>query len=137
MAKERYSNMSEMATFGFLANALDSRRGGNGDTGCSFPRSDAEDMSKGARFIPGEVTLARRAGKRVNFETECSPNCWYWEMPDNSRIYHYDPMTYYQIGTANDRKAVEGKYGDMHFEDGPGPCPHCGNVNTSGGTIKP
>ena len=137
MARERYSNMSEMAAFGFLVNALDSRRGGDGDIGASFPRTDAEDMSKGARFIPGEVTLARRASKKVNFVTECGPNCWYWEMPDGIRIYHYDPMTYHQIGTANGRKAVEGKYGDTHFEDGPGPCPHCGNVNTSGGTIKP
>ncbi|HEY4495357.1 MAG TPA: hypothetical protein VJC01_02835 [Candidatus Paceibacterota bacterium] len=137
MARERYSNMSEMAAFGFLANALDSRRGGDGDIGASFPRTDAEDMSKGARFIPGEVTLARRAGKRVNFVTECGPNCWYWEMPDGSHIYHYDPMTYHSIGTANGRKVVEGKYGDTHFEDGPGPCPHCGNINTSGGTIKP
>jgi len=136
MVRERYSNMSEMAAFGFLLNALDNRRGGDGDIGASFPRTDAKDMSKGARFIPGEVTLARRAGKKVNFVTECGPNCWYWEMPDGSLIYHYDPMTYHQIGTANDRKTVEGKYGDTHFEDGPGPCPHCGNVNTSGGTIK-
>ena len=136
MARERYSNMSEMAAFGFLLNALDNRRGGDGDIGASFPRTDAKDMSKGARFIPGEVTLARRAGKKVNFVTECGPNCWYWEMPDGSLIYHYDPMTYHQIGTANDRKTVEGKYGDTHFEDGPGPCPHCGNINTSSGTIK-
>jgi len=137
MASSRYSNMNDMATFGFLINALDSRRGGDGDIGASFPRTDAEDMSKGARFIPGEVTLARRAGKKVNFVTECGPNCWYWEMHDGTRIYHYDPMTYDQIGTANGRKAVEDKYCDTHFEDGPGPCPRCGNANTSGGTIKP
>jgi len=137
MARKRYSNMSEIAAFGFQASALDSGKSGDGDTGASFPRIDAEDLSKGARFIPGGVTLARRDGKKVNFVTECSPNCWYWEMPDGSRIYHYDPMTYYQIGTANGRKAVRGEYGDMHFEDGPGPCPHCGNPNTNGGTIKP
>ena len=137
MASSRYSNMNDMATFGFLINALDSRRGGDGDIGASFPRTDAEDMSKGARFIPGEVTLARRAGKKVNFVTECGPNCWYWEMPDGSHIYHYDPTTYDQIGTANGRKAVVDKYCDTHFEDGPGPCPRCGNANTSGGTIKP
>ena len=85
MARERYSNMNEMATLGFLINALDNRKGGDGDTGASFPRTDAEDMSKGARFILGGVTLARRASKRVNFVTECGPNCWYWEMPDGSR----------------------------------------------------
>lgn len=137
MARERYSNMSEMAAFGFLVNALDGRRGGDGDIGASFPRTDAEDMSKGARFISGEVTLARRAGKRVNFVTECGPNCWYWEMPDSSRIYHYDSMTYHSIGTANKRNAVSDGYGGTRFEDGAGPCPHCGNVNTNGGTIKP
>ena len=137
MTIERYSRMSEMAGFGFLANALEGRRGGDGDTGASFPRTDAEDMSKGARFIPGEVTLARRAGKKVNFVTKCGPNCWYWEMPDGTRIYHCDPMTYHSIGTANGRKAVESEYGRPHFEDGPGSCSHCGNVNTSGGTIKP
>jgi len=137
MARERYSQMSEMAAFGFLANALDNRKGGDGDINASFPRSDADDMGMGARFIPGEVTLARRAGKKVNFVTECGPNCWYWEMPDGTRIYHYNSMTYHQIGTANGRKEVSGDYGTMHFEGGAGPCPHCGNVNTNGGTIKP
>jgi hypothetical protein len=127
--------MGEAAAFGFLINAL-GNKGGDGDTGSSFPRSDAEDMSRGARFIPGEVTLARRAGKKVNFVTDCGPNCWYWEMPDSSRIYHFDPMTYDQIGAANGFKKVKGKYG-THFENGAGPCPHCGNVNTNGGTIKP
>lgn len=136
MARERYSNMSETTVFGFLANALDSRKGGDGDTGCSYPRSDAEDMSKGARFIPGEVTLARRAGEKVNFVTKCTPNCWYWEMPDGTRIYHYNPTTYHQIGTANDRKTVESESGDIRFKDGPGPCPYCGNVNTSGERVS-
>jgi hypothetical protein len=136
MGKERYSNMNELSMFGFLANALDKGKGEDGDTNTSFPRSDAEDLSRGARFIPGEVTLARRAGQKVNFVTECGPNCWYWEMPDGSRIYHYDPVTYHQIGFANGRKEVKDKFGS-HFEDGPGPCPKCGNPNTSGGTIKP
>lgn len=136
MSKARYSDMNEMAVFGFLVNALDGRKGDDGDTGALFPRTDAEDMSKGARFIPGEVTLARQAGKGVNFVTECGPNCWYWEMPDGSRIYHFDPMTRDQIGTANGRKTVKDDYEGTRFEDGPGPCPHCGNVNTSGGTIN-
>ena len=73
MGRARYSDMSEMAMLGFLVNALESRKGGDGDTGISFPPTDAEDMSKGARFIPGEVTLARRAGKKGNFLTECRP----------------------------------------------------------------
>lgn len=135
MARDRYSNTNEMAAFGFLANALDSRKGGDGDTGASFPRTDAEDMSKGARFIPDQVTLARRAGKKVNFVTECGPNCWHWKMPDGTRIYHFDRIAYERIGAANGRKAVQGDL-VMLFEDGAGPCPHCGNPHTSGGTIK-
>ncbi|MBI3572472.1 hypothetical protein HY091_03005 [Candidatus Kaiserbacteria bacterium] len=127
--------MNELAAFGFLANALDNRAGGDGDMGALFPRSDAEDMSKGARFIPGEVTLARRAGKKITFVTECGPNCWYWQMPDGSRRYHWDSLTYHQIGRANGRKEVKGKY-STSFEGGAGPCPHCGNPNTNGGTIK-
>jgi hypothetical protein len=137
MGKERYSDSSELSAFGFLLSSLGGSKNGNGDTGNVFPRSDAEDMSKGARFVPGEVTLARRAGKKINFVTECGPNCWYWEMPDGSRIYHYDPMTYRLIGISNGRKATEREYGGIQFKGGVGPCPRCGNVNTDGGTIKP
>lgn len=137
MGQKRYSDMSGLAGLGFLANALDGGKGEDGDTGASFPRTDAEDLSKGARFIPGEVTLARRAGKKVNFVTECGPNCWYWEMPDGTRIYHYSPITYETIGTANGRTLVEGEHGSRYFKDGPGPCPLCGNTNTNGGTVKP
>ena len=136
MAKGRYPEMNEMAVFGRLINTLDNRKGADGDTGAFFPRSDAEDFSRGARVVPEEVTLARRAGQKVNFVTECGSNCWYWEMPDGSRIYHFDQMTYNQIGTANKRQIVEGKHGS-HFKDGPGPCPYCGNPNTNGGTVKP
>jgi hypothetical protein len=132
MGKERYSEGGMMAAFGFLANALDNKKGSDGDVGAMFPRSDAEDMSKGARLIPGEVTLARRAGKKVEFVTECGPNCWYWKMPDGSRIYHWERSTYEAIGEANKRKL--GK--DRIFKDGAGPCPHCGNPNTNGGTVK-
>ena len=135
---EKYSRMDGLVGLGFLINALDQSQGrtSDGDTGASFPRSDAEDMSRGARFIPGEVTLARRAGQKVQFVCDCGPNCWYWLMPDGSRIYHYDPMTYDSIGTVNGRKKVEKEYGFV-FEGGPGPCHHCGNPNTNGGTVKP
>ena len=134
---DRYSRMSEGAMFGFLANALDmrGRSDSDGDKGCSYPRSDAEDQSRGARFIPGSVTLARRRGEKVEFVTECGSNCWYWKMQDGSRIYHYDPFTYDQIGEANGRKKVE-KDGRMTFENGVGPCPHCGNEHTHGGPVK-
>ncbi len=128
--------MNKVSTFGFLINALDKRKGVDGDTKATFPRTDAEDLSRGARFIPGEVTLARRAGKKVNFVTECGSNCWYWEMPDGSRIYHYNPFTYHQIGVANGRQEVKSDFGSR-FEGGAGPCPRCGNQNTNGGTVNP
>lgn len=130
---ERYSEMSDLAAFGFLVNAVSRRRGGgDGDRDSVFPRSDAEDLSRGARFIPGDVTLARRDGRKVNFVTNCGRCCWYWEMPDRSRIYHWERLTYEQIGRANGRKADE----DGNFKEGAGPCPNCGNPHTGGGTIK-
>jgi len=118
--------------FGFLVNAL----GGGGDAGQSFPQSDAQDLQMGAMFIPGEVTMARRRGERVQFITRCGPNCWYWLMPDGTKIYHYNPVTFGQIARANGKRTVPGRFG-MDYPDGAGSCPNCGNVNTSGGTVKP
>lgn len=115
------------AGFGALINALS----GGGDIGNPFPKSDAEDIAKGARFIPGEVTLARRAGTKVSFISECGPCCWYWLMPDNTRIYHWDRLTYEQIACAN------GHRWDGRFNDEAGPCPICGNPNTTGRTVPP
>lgn len=126
--------MNPTVGFGFLASAFGERNSDDGDTGNSFPRSDAEDLSCGARFIPGEVTLARRAGQKVKFVTECGPCCWYWEMPDRSRIYHFDPIVYQQIGMTNKREQVKSDFGTK-FKDGAGPCPQCGNSRTNGGTI--
>ena len=128
--------MSSEVAFGFLANAMTARKGGDGDTGSPFPRTDAEDMSRGARWIPGNVTLARREGQKVDFVTECGPNCWYWQMTDGSRIYHFDPAIYEQIGITNGRKTFKDENGRTRFEDGPGPCPYCGNPHTGGGTIE-
>ena len=133
MAKAKYSQMNELSAFGFLISAL-GEKGGDGDTGNPFPRSDAEDLSRGARFIPAEVTVARRKGQKVQFETECDPNCWYWKMPDGSRIYHFDPMTYEDIAKTNGQKKVKGKHGERYEKAGP--CPHCGNINTGGGTVN-
>lgn len=135
MGRARYSKVGRVAASAFLINALFDRNSRDGDTGASFPRSDAEDMSKGARFIPGEVTDARRAGQKVEFVTECGPNCWYWKMPDGSRRYHFDPEEQHAIGVANGRKEVTGAFG-THFADA-GPCPRCGNPNTNGGMIAP
>lgn len=125
--------MNEVSAFALLASALGAG-GGDGDMGNSFPRSDAEDLSTGARFIPGEVTMARRRGQMVQFETKCGPNCWYWKMPDGSRIYHFDPMTYENIARANGQTKVKGEHGERYAVAGP--CPHCGNVHTSGGTVN-
>lgn len=136
MANDRDYDMKDLSINGFILNAFYGRGYDDGDIGSSFPFSDAEDFSKGARFVPGEVTTARRGGQKVRFVTECSPNCWYWEFPDAVRIYHYDPMTYHAIGKANGRKLVENDIGTLYFEGGPGSCPSCGNVNTSGGAIK-
>ena len=50
--------------FGLLINAM----GGGGDVGQVFPESDANDLRYGARYIPGEVTIARRSGEQVTFD---------------------------------------------------------------------
>lgn len=132
----RYSRLDEFTALGFLVNAMDPMsRLGDGDHGCSFPRSDAEDMSRGARFIPGEVTLARREGRHVKFVSDCGPCCWYWLMPDGARRYHYDPGEHDAIGRANKRVRVQTKNG-LLFDGGAGPCPTCKNPNTNGGTVK-
>lgn len=67
-----------MYAFGMIANAM----GGGGDIGQSFPRSDADDFSNGARYIPGEVTIARRKGGKVLFD----PVKHEWKMPDGKII---------------------------------------------------
>lgn len=128
-------NSSFMAAFGQFVAAMESS-GGDGDSGSTFPRSDAEDFGRGAQFIPGKVTDARRSGQKVTFITNCSPNCWYWQMPNNSRIYHFDQDTYLAIGKVNNRKeSGKDAFGAINFEDGAGPCPECGNVHTGGGTV--
>lgn len=65
-----------MAVFGALANQ------GGGDRGEAFPRSDAEDFKNGARYIPGEVTLARRRGEKVTFNAAEHS----WLMQDGSIV---------------------------------------------------
>lgn len=124
---DKYSKLGDpLVAFAFLSNALESRHGGDGDTDASFPRSDAEDLSRGCRFIPGEVTMARRRGERVSFVSDCGQCCWYWQMSDGSRIYHFERFTYERIKACNgitDDKALAG------------PCPNCGNPRTNGGTV--
>jgi len=111
-----YSKESETAARAFLLAAM----GEGGDKGQAFPQSDAEDLSRGAAYIPHEITLARRRGDKVQFCTDCQfASCWYWQMPDGSRIYHYG-------GSELDRRFQE--------EHG-GRCPECGNTNLKGETV--
>lgn len=117
--EEKYEGFSELAGLGFLVNPLDRRNGQNpdGNTGALFPRSDAEDLSRGLRFIPEEVTLARRRGENVEFVQECDyPCCWYWKFQDNSRSYYWERGAY--VANGKDK-----------------PCQLCQNPHTKGGHI--
>jgi hypothetical protein len=112
MKGDKYSKIDELTALGFIVNAM----GGGGDKGQSFPRSDAEDLSHGLRFIPGEVTLARRKGEHVTFVQTCQNSCcWYWQFPDGSRTYYWERQNYEQINA--DR------------------CPLCGNTHLTGGRV--
>jgi hypothetical protein len=131
MADEKYSRVDETTMLAFLANALS----GGGDRGQAFPYSDAEDMSRGLRFIPGEVTVARREGMAVPFmDQHCShPCCWYWQFPNGARTYYFERGDYEQIGKHNG-KEVNPETGG--FVGGAGTCPECGNIHTRGGLVK-
>lgn len=110
---DKYRHMDDLTAFGFLINAI----GGGGDVGQSFPQSDAEDMSRGLRFIPGEVTVARRRGERVTFNQPCENRCcWYWQFKDGSRTYYWERRDFESFGKDK--------------------CSACGNEHVSGGHIK-
>lgn len=120
--------------FGALVNALS----GGGDRGNIFPQSDSDELRQGARFIPGGVTDARRRGETVTFTQNCGPCCWYWEFPDGTRTYHYDPITFREIGVQNNGAEWAKSESTSSGFDGPaGPCPNCGNEHTHGGTVAP
>jgi len=125
---KKYSRIDGTVVLGFLANAIS----GGEDYGQSFPRSDAKDLSCGLRFIPGEVTYARREGKKVIFVHECkNPCCWYWQFPNGNRSYYWERFNFEYIARANEKeKNDKGQY------DNAGPCPDCGNIHTGGGYIK-
>lgn len=55
---------------------------GGKNEGAAFPIDDASDIGNGARYIPGEATLARRRGERVVF----FPERHQWRMPDGSMV---------------------------------------------------
>lgn len=64
--------------FGVIENAM----GGGGDVGQSFPASDVQDLADGADYIPGEVTIARRAGRTVSYNRVAKA----WTLPDGTVI---------------------------------------------------
>ena len=68
----------DMKAFAAMASILS----GGGNEGAMFPVDDAVDFQNGARYIPGEVTVARRNGERVSFDAEAHK----WTMPDGSVI---------------------------------------------------
>lgn len=70
--------MNDLATFLAAAALLSGGR----NEGAAVPIDDATDAMHGARYIPGEVTLARRRGERVVFHPERHK----WTMPDGSEI---------------------------------------------------
>lgn len=137
---------------------------GGKDEGAFSPGSDAEDQMWGARFVPGPVTLARRAGQKVRFVHDCRcPNCWYWlfldadgfapgeKKPRKKKFkgYGYDPYfdshllgmdgMYRQPST---RLYIKPGQRIMHFDpywltilkEQGGKC-ECGNTHIRGGSI--
>lgn len=129
--KNKYGDFNELAVLGFMANALEKK----GDRGASFPRSDAEDLSRGLRFIPGEVTVARRRGECVSFTQYCQcKNCWYWQFEDGSRTYYWERWIYESTALQNGIELETTEYGSK--TGNPGACPSCGNTHMMGGHIK-
>jgi hypothetical protein len=128
MSDDKYTHADPHIALAFISNAME----GGGDKGRTFPYSDAEDLSRGLRFIPGEVTEARRAGQRVAFvDQHCHHACcWYWQFEYGDRIGYYDPADYRLIASQN---------GNEPDEQGrliAGPCPDCGNIHTRGGHVS-
>lgn len=106
-----------------------------GNEGAAFPIDDAADFTKGVRFVPGEVTVARRRGERVVLYQNCTnPCCWYWQMSNGSRIYHFERWAYEQIAEANSVELEKTECGSK--TGNPGPCPQCGNSHTMGGVFN-
>lgn len=103
-----------------------------GDFGQSFPRSDAEDLSRGLCFIPGNVTMARRRGEKVFFVDSCDHQCcWHWLFEDGSKTYYFESADFHEIARENGLTVPEGG-----FKGDPGTCKRCGNIHTTGGRLN-
>lgn len=121
---DRERSNLDLLMFGLRASRLDRN---------IFPPADAQDLSRGARYIPGAVTVARREGKRVAFVQQCANQCcWYWQFPNGDRIYHWNRGDFHCIAIAN--KRWDGSGGE--FSGDAGPCPDCGNTFTRGQSVK-
>lgn len=68
----------ELWALGKIMNSME----GGGDRDRSFPQSDVDDLEHGARYIPGEVTLARRTGQKVEYRIDLQE----WVMPNGEII---------------------------------------------------
>ncbi len=139
----RYSNDDPMAGFMMLAHMMETRADRDGDYGHAVPFSDAEDFGRGARFIPSEVTLARRQGGRVNFVCQChsSKCCWYWEFltpyrlvsgPKGQQTTIYEPGSRIYHYSRDDEGWIR-----HESQENPPRCPACGNTVISGGSYDP
>ncbi len=78
------------AAFAQLASAVGQRNGGDPNIGAVMPRDDADDLARGARVIPDEVTEARRQGLRCTFvqPNRADQSTWFWHMPNGSNLKH-------------------------------------------------
>jgi len=124
----------------------------------AFPDADGDDLQHGARFIPGEVTLARREDQPVEFVQKCGyPSCWYWEFKD---VNQKKPGPRYRTPLDAYRTVIHSEYDGgfsqqsgrnrykpgqriYHFEryfmelirdQHDGKCPNCGNTHITGST---
>ncbi len=92
---------------------------------------NALDFERGANFVPNEVMELRKQSIQVPFVKECDSSCcWYWELPDGSRIYHWRAAQYNEIARSNGNEFTGCFSGDA------GACSLCGNENTKGGLIS-
>ena len=91
-------------------------------TTCGRAMEDAVDRSRGVGYIPTVVKDTRLGGYIVIFYSACeySKSCWYWQMPDGSRVYYRDYYWSNKVKTWHNGK-----------------CPVCGNTNLDGGIVWP
>lgn len=56
--------------------------------GAEISPVDQADLKKGAQYVPGEVSGARKRGVVVTFHQSGATGAWFWRFPDGKRIYH-------------------------------------------------